>query len=55
MFDRFYRADLSREKGGSGLGLSIAKSIVHAHNGKIYANSTPGVGSVFTVIFEEKK
>ncbi|MGG3561122.1 HAMP domain-containing sensor histidine kinase [Neobacillus rhizosphaerae] len=55
IFDRFYRADLSREKGGAGLGLSIAKSIVQAHKGKIYANSTPGVGSVFTVIFEEER
>jgi signal transduction histidine kinase len=54
VFDRFYRADLSREKGGSGLGLAIAKAIVSAHSGKIYASSN-SEGSVFTVIFEEKK
>lgn len=52
IFDRFYRADVSREKGGSGLGLSIAKAIVTAHCGKIVADSTIGKGSTLTVIFE---
>lgn len=52
IFDRFFRADLSREKGGSGLGLSIAKAIVDAHNGSIFADSIEGGGSTFTVIFE---
>ncbi|MEH7106746.1 sensor histidine kinase [Bacillus sp. JJ1764] len=51
IFERFYRTDPTREKGGAGLGLSIAHAIVTAHGGKITANSTLGKGSVFTVTF----
>ena len=49
VFDRFYRADNSRnrETGGSGLGLAIARSIVNAHHGKIWAEATPGGGATF--------
>ncbi|HJV17615.1 MAG TPA: HAMP domain-containing sensor histidine kinase [Bacillales bacterium] len=54
IFDRFYRADFAREKGGAGLGLSIAKTIVTAHGGEIYASSHKEKGSLFTVIFERE-
>jgi heavy metal sensor kinase len=51
IFQRFYRVDKSRsrETGGSGLGLSIAEWIAHAHNGKIEVVSEPDKGSTFTV------
>ncbi len=50
IFERFYRADNSRNRdtGGSGLGLAIAKSIIEAHGGKIWASETPGGGATFT-------
>ena len=45
IFERFYRVDKSRarEKGGYGLGLSIAKTIVKKYNGKIYAESEKNI------------
>jgi two-component system, OmpR family, sensor kinase len=50
VFDRFYRADTSRnrETGGSGLGLAIARSIINAHGGKIWNETTPGGGATFS-------
>ena len=49
--ERFYRIDTarSREMGGTGLGLAIVKHILNHHRGFLEIESTPGVGSVFTV------
>jgi two-component system OmpR family sensor kinase len=51
IFERFFRADNSRnrETGGSGLGLAIVKSIVERHGGTIEATETPGGGATFRV------
>lgn len=49
IFDRFYQVDKSRGSVGFGLGLSICKSIVEAHRGRIEASSEPGHGSTFMV------
>ncbi|MBC7228502.1 MAG: two-component sensor histidine kinase, partial [Thermoflexales bacterium] len=51
IFERFYRVDRSRarHRGGAGLGLSITARIVEFHGGYIHVESTPGLGSIFTV------
>lgn len=51
IFDVFYRADSSRSKdiGGSGLGLSIAKQLIEAHHGEIIAQSELGKGATMTI------
>lgn len=53
IFERFYRVDTARtpRDGGSGLGLSIAKSLVELHGGKIHLKSEIGKGSSFEVSF----
>ena len=48
IFEKFYRADSSRHHvPGAGLGLVIAREIVHMHGGEIWVESKPGEGSVF--------
>ncbi len=51
IFDRFYRTEeaRSRESGGLGLGLAIAKELAELHGGKISVASEPGRGSTFTI------
>lgn len=51
IFDRFFQVDRSRSKKiGTGLGLSIVKKMVELNNGTIDVESTPGIGTAFTVI-----
>ncbi|UOQ84939.1 sensor histidine kinase [Gracilibacillus salinarum] len=55
VFDQFYRTDSSRNSatGGSGLGLAIVKKIIEIHQGTVWAESEPGIGT--TIYFQLKK
>ncbi len=57
LFERFFRVDKSgsRKEGGSGLGLSIVKHIIEAHEEKIYVESSYGIGSEFSFTLEKAK
>ncbi len=49
IWDRLYRGDKSRSQRGLGLGLSLVKAVVQAHQGRVEASSDPGGGSVFSL------
>lgn len=57
IWERFYKADPSRSKSNSetGLGLSIVKRLVEAHQGTIEVQSTPGIGSEFLITLPKNK
>ncbi|MEV5430297.1 HAMP domain-containing sensor histidine kinase [Streptomyces sp. NPDC052701] len=53
VFDRFYRADSARGRtrmGGAGLGLSIVRSLVSAHHGRVDVDTAPGRGATFRIL-----
>ena len=52
IFERFYQVEshLTRKHGGMGLGLSVVRAMVEMHGGRIWAESTEGVGSTFTFL-----
>lgn len=51
IFEKFYRAsNLPEDVSGTGLGLTIVKSIVEDHQGRIWVESTPGQGTTFTIV-----
>ena len=57
VFDRFYRADSSRNRstGGSGIGLSIVKSIIEEHGGSVEASSEKDKGTVISFLLKKAK
>jgi len=56
IFEKFYRAsNVGADVQGTGLGLAIVKTIVDNHRGRIWVDSKPGEGSVFTVVLPVAK
>ncbi len=57
LFERFYRADQARTRnlGGTGLGLAIVKHVAQAQGGEVEVTSTPGVGSIFTILLPKAR
>ena len=54
MWDRFWRADSSRNSEGTGLGLAIARWIIDRHGGSAQVRSAPGKGTEIRVVFPRK-
>jgi PAS domain S-box-containing protein len=50
LFERFYRAERKSSTRGSGLGLTIVKSVAEAHGGEVYLKSEEGIGSTFGLL-----
>ena len=55
IFDKFYRSEsqATRDVRGHGLGLSLSKEIVEMHMGELLLESTPGVGSEFSIVLKK--
>jgi two-component system sensor histidine kinase KdpD len=49
IFDKFYRGTRGRAATGTGMGLAIARGIIEAHGGKIWAENRPEGGAVFVI------
>ena len=54
IFEKFYRIDLKESISGTGLGLTVVKEIVEAHNGKIFVTSKLEKGSKFSIILNQQ-
>ncbi|RMD60134.1 hypothetical protein D6833_10320, partial [Candidatus Parcubacteria bacterium] len=57
IFDRFYQVEhhLTRQHGGMGLGLAIARTLIEAHGGQIWAESEEGQGSRFSILLPVRR
>lgn len=53
IYEQFYRGDTAKRYEGTGLGLSLVQRIINIHDGKITAESKPGEGTTFTIVFND--